>query len=242
MDKLLSTRVAHISHSWNVSITAPIDQTTGLGARNAQYRSLSASLPQDEATRAEKTLLKAILTCQPRLCSQELSARSYFYKGRDRGTSSKNLLKVINSQFVIQTCELGLTPPPNPVLFHANPRDPGGRGGALRRKLGLEVRRGPRGFPVVATAFVSESHTSTQGQSSIPGRTSFRGDPRGEKLLSDFGWLPGPVTRGGLGAPRAPGAPRHPTPRTRVNSAGSQRPAMETLPERDPPGAGPNAA
>lgn len=65
---------------------------------------------------------------------------------------------------MIQTFELGLTPPPNPVLFHANPRDPRGRGGALRRKLGLEVRRGPRGFPIVATAFVSESHTSAQGQ------------------------------------------------------------------------------
>jgi hypothetical protein len=80
LDRLRSTRVTHISHSWNVSITAPIDQTTGLRASNAQYRSLSDSLPQNGATRTEKTLFKAILTCQPTLCSQRALSISYFYK------------------------------------------------------------------------------------------------------------------------------------------------------------------
>lgn len=73
---------------------------------------------------------------------------------------------------MIQTFELGLTPPPNPVLFHSNPRDPGGRGGALRRKLGLEVRRGPRGFPIVATFFVSYFGSGTEfhsGKDKFPG-------------------------------------------------------------------------
>lgn len=36
---------------------------------------------------------------------------------------------------------------PNPVLIHANPRDPRGRGGALRRKLGAGSAQGTQGLP-----------------------------------------------------------------------------------------------
>lgn len=43
------------------------------------------------------TRSKGILTCQLKLCSQELLARNYSYMGETEAQAVKKLLKVINS-------------------------------------------------------------------------------------------------------------------------------------------------